>query len=128
MIGLGALLVVAVVLAVVYWPSGEPVTIPDQVQRIAPGPGDQVPRQVPLTVDLVPGYGVRVFVPIDGTWVEVPNDEIDSGRAADGVFVWAPGPGRTLEEWKPDQRVRVLIESLTGIVTIDEFEWGFRTY
>ncbi len=128
MTGLGALLVAAIVLAWAFWPEGDPLIVPDQVQSFAPGPGDQVPRQVPLTIDLEPGFDVRVFVEIDNTWIEVPSDEIDRGRASGGIFVWAPGVGRTLEQWSPDQRVRVLIESQTGVVTVDELEWGFRTY
>lgn len=128
MTGLGLLLVATVVLAWAWWPEGEALVIPPQVERLSPGPGDQVPRQVPLTVDLEPGYAVRVFFPVDGTWIEVPADEIDTGGAANGVYVWAPGPGRSLETWTQDQRLRILIESLTGIVTIDELEWGFRTY
>lgn len=128
MFGLGALLVATVALAWSFWPAGEALVIPDQVQSIQPGPGDQVPRQVPLTIDLEPGFDVRLFIDFDGVWVEVPREEIDRGRSAGGVYVWAPGPGRTLEEWRPDQRVRVLIESLSGVVTVDELTWAFRTY
>ncbi len=128
MTGLGLLLVATVAVAWAYWPHGDELAIPPQVERLAPGPGDQVPRQVPLTVDVEPGYEVRIFVPVDGVFIEVPLDEVDRGGAVNGVFVWAPGPGRTLVEWAQDQRVRVLIESTSGVVTVDELEWGFRTY
>ena len=114
MLGLGSLLVAAVALTWAFLPEGDPFEIPDQVERLAPGNGDQVPRQVPLTVDVEAGYTVRVFVPVADVWVEVPPEEMELGLASDGVFVFVPGPGRTIESWSPDQRVRVIIESTTG--------------
>lgn len=126
--GLGALLVAVVALSVVFWPEGETVEVPESIARLSPGPGDQVPRQVPLLVDLEPGYEVRIFFPIDGVWVEVGPSEIDDGLASDGVFTWTPGIAQTLSQWNPDQRVRILVESTTGVLTVDEYEWSFRTY
>ena len=127
-LGLGALLVAVIALSVAYWPEGETVEVPEAVVRLSPGPGDQVPRQVPLLVDLEPGYAVRIFLPVDGAWVEVSPREIDDGLAADGVFTWTPGIAQTLSQWNADQRVRILVESTTGVLTVDEYEWSLRTY
>ena len=127
-VGLGGLLVAVIALSVAFWPEGEPVEVPEPVVRLSPGEGDQVPRQVPLLIDLEPGYAVRIFLPIDGAWVEVSQREIDDGLAADGIFTWTPGIAQTLSQWNPDQRVRILVESTTGVLTVDEYEWSFRTY
>ncbi len=127
-LGLASLLVAVIALTVAYWPEGEPLEVPEQVVRLTPGPGEQVPRQVPLLIDLEPGYAVRIFLPGDDGWVEVAPREIDDGLAVDGVFTWTPGIGQTLSEWNPDQRVRILVESTTGLPTVDEFVWSFRTY
>lgn len=126
--GLGALLVAVVALSVAFWPEGEPTEIPESVVRLSPGPGDQVPRQVPLLVDLEPGHTVRIFLPGDDGWVEVGPREIDDGLAVDGIYTWTPGVAQTLSQWGPDQRVRILVESTTGVLTVEEFEWSFRTY
>jgi hypothetical protein len=129
-----ALLAAAAVLvaAVSYGNAGDvPSTSapPGVVEAVRPGPGDLVPRQSSVEVDLKAGYGAELWVQLTpGTWQRVPAGEVTFIEGT-GTLSWAPGPGGVVEEWPGgEHRLRVVWDTLTGLPDVGEYEWSFRTY
>lgn len=120
-IGLGLIAIAAIALGVVLSPDGEPVDLPGPIESVSPEPGDLVPPQATLEIDLDVGYEVEIWVdgwPItDASFVE-----------ATGVYRWAPSPSHpTIQEWSPGEHtVRVVWDTYTGLPDTGTFEWSFR--
>lgn len=121
----------AVLVAVVSYGSAGPSksALPGAVEAVRPGPGDLVPRQSSVEVDLKAGYSGELWVELNpGTWQRVPEGEVTFIEGT-GTLSWAPGPGRVVEEWRGgEHRLRVVWNTLTGLPDVGEYEWSFRTY
>ena len=125
---------VVVTLAVSY--AGVDSTPPESANRapvesVEPAPGDLVPRQSVIEIDLEAGYRAELWVLMNasaGTWQRVPDSEVTFVEGT-GVHTWVPGPGRVIEEWASgDHTLRVVWDTITGLPDIGEYEWTFRTY
>ncbi len=105
--------------------------VPDVIESVRPGPGDLVPRQSSVEIDLKAGYGAELWVrlnPESGTWQRVPSGEV-TFIEGNGTLNWVPGSGRLLEEWPGGEHgLRVVWDTLTGLPDVGEYEWSFRTY
>jgi hypothetical protein len=120
-VGLGLLAVAVIAFGVALNTGGEPVEYPPAVEKVYPAPGDLVPVQTTIEVDLETGYRADIYV--DGWLVE---DAIYVEGT--GLHRWTPSPGNpTVNEWTPgDHTVRIVYDTLDGLPDIGEFEWSFR--
>lgn len=119
---LGLALALVVVFAVVWAPGGRGFELPDAVESVSPSNGDTVLRQIDLEIDMRIGYDIELFV--DG--LRIPDDEIGFTTAT-GRYVWAPGPGKTFEEWtQGTHSVGITYESVSGGIDIGQLSWVFR--
>jgi len=117
-LALGAL--VALVAAIA--PRGERAEMPEPIESVFPLPGDTVVRQTAIEVDLPVGYTLEIYV--DGE--RVPPVEIGV-TSSTGVWLWQPGPGRSLEQWEAGEHtVRVVWRTTAGRPDPGEFSWTFR--
>jgi hypothetical protein len=133
-IGLAVAVLVVVAVAVSYGSADRSPSesgAPAVVENVEPSPGDMVPRQSLIEVDLKTGYRAELWVlsnPAAGTWLRVPDSEL-SFIEGTGVYTWTPGPGRAVEEWPPGEHtLRVVWDTVTGLPDVGEYEWSFRTY
>jgi hypothetical protein len=124
-LGLGLALVAVVALAVAFGsPEGGALPRPDQLEDISPRPGETVPRQAQLLVDVQSGYEVEIFV--DGFLL--PDSEV-SFVAATGVARWQPFPGGVITEWTPGtHEVIVRWNTVAGLADRGEYTWTFRVF
>jgi hypothetical protein len=101
--------------------SGEELVLPEQVEAISPRPGDLVPPQASVEIDLPVGYQADIYV--DG-WLVPDADFVE----ATGVYRWAPSPqSPTITEWAPGAHtIRVVWDTFSGLPDPGEFEWNFR--
>mgnify|MGYP001816440627 FL=1 len=101
------------------------------VESVQPAPGDLVPRQSVIEVDLETGYEAELWIltnPASGTWLRIPENELSFVEGT-GVYTWVPGPGKVVEEWTSGEHtIRVVWDTLTGLPDVGEYEWTFRTY
>ena len=120
-IGLGLIGIAAIALGILLSPEGEEIELPEVVESVSPQPGDLVPRQTALEIDLEVGYEAEITV--DG-W---PISDATFERAT-GVYRWAPSPNHpTITEWSPgDHTVRIRWNTYTGLPDTGSFEWSFR--
>lgn len=120
-IGLGLVAVAAIAMGIVLTREGEAVVLPEPLEAVHPEPGDLVPRQTTLEIDLQVGYEAEIFVdgwPIgDATFVE-----------GTGVYRWAPSPSSpTFQDWAPGQHtVQIIWDTYSGLPDPGSFEWTFR--
>lgn len=119
--GLALLGIAAIALGIVFSTEGETVELPDPVESISPQPGDLVPPQTSIRIDLEVGYEARIV--IDGWPISDANFE-----EATGVYTWSPNPNHpTITEWTPgDHTVEVTYSTYTGLPDTGSFEWTFR--
>jgi len=121
-IGLALVGIAAIVFGIALSPEGDEVELPGPLEAISPQPGDLVPPQAAVEVDLEVGYQADIVIdgwPIsDATFVE-----------ATGVYRWAPTPNHpTISEWEPGEHtVSVVWDTYTGLPDTGRFEWTFRT-
>ncbi len=120
-LGLALVAVAALAFAFVFGKSGEALVLPDQIEAISPLPGDLVPPQAAVEVDLPVGYTARIY--IDGWLVE--DTVFVEGT---GVYRWAPSSSNpTITEWTPGEHtIRVVWDTVRGLPDPGEFEWSFR--
>lgn len=101
------------------------------VESVTPGPGDLVPRQSVIEVDLESGYGGELWIlmnPSAGTWQRIPEGEVTFIEGT-GVYTWTPGEGKVIDEWDSGEHtLKVIWNTLTGLPDVGEYEWSFRTY
>jgi hypothetical protein len=120
-IGLGLVAVAVIALGIALNRSGEEIVLPEQIEALSPRPGDLVPPQATIEIDLPVGYEADIYV--DG-WL-VPDAVFVE---ATGVYRWAPSAASlTITEWSPGTHtIRVLWDTSTGLPDPGEFEWTFR--
>lgn len=120
-LGLGLIAVAAILLGVVFSPEGESLDLPGPLESVSPLPGDLVPPQAAIEIDLDVGYEAQIWV--DG-WPVADASFVE----ATGVYRWAPSAGSpTLQEWTPGEHtVRVVWNTYTGLPDTGEFTWTFR--
>lgn len=120
-IGLALVAVAAIAFGIAFNRSGDAVVLPDQIEAISPQPGDLVPPQTNVEIDLPVAYEADIY--IDGWLVE--DAVFVEGT---GVYRWAPSPENpTITEWSPGEHtVRVVWDKVSGFPDPGEFEWTFR--
>jgi len=120
-LGLGLLAIAAIAFGIAFNRSGDELVLPDQIEAISPRPGDLVPPQTSVEVDLPVGYRADIFV--DGWQVE--DAVFVEGT---GVYRWTPSPeSPTITEWSAGEHtVRVVWDKISGLPDPGEFEWSFR--
>jgi hypothetical protein len=105
--------------------------VPSVVESVQPAPGDLVPRQSVIEVDLQSGYRAELWIqtnPAAGTWLRIPESELVFVEGT-GVLTWSPGPGKAVEEWEAGEHtLRVVWDTLTGLPDVGEYEWSFRSF
>lgn len=107
----------------VFGRGGDPLTLPDPLERVSPNPYDAVLPQSGLEVDLQVGYEARIYV--DG--YPIPESEL-SFQEGVGVYRWRPG-SRSLvaERWAVGEHtIRVEWEKVYGLPDVGQFTWTFR--
>jgi hypothetical protein len=120
--GLGLTLVALVAATWALSPDGDGRRLPAVLELVVPTPNSTALRQTSIVVDMVPGYAVELVV--DG--VAIAPSEL-SGSPALGRYEWAPGVGKTLQEWTPGAHsVEVSWNTATGLPDIGVFSWEFR--
>jgi hypothetical protein len=120
-LGLGLVAVAVIALGIVLNRSGEELVLPEQVEAISPRPGDLVPPQASVEIDLPVGYQADIYV---DAWLVPDADFVE----ATGVYRWAPSPqSPTITEWAPGAHtIRVVWDTFSGLPDPGEFEWNFR--
>lgn len=97
------------------------MVLPAPVESVSPLPGDLVPPQSFVEIDMKVGYRADIYVDgwpmADATFVE-----------GTGVYRWAPSPSNpTVNEWTPGQHtIRVVWDTIDGLADPGEYEWSFR--
>ena len=120
-IGLGFVGVAAITLGFAFSTNGEGTALPDALESISPQPGDLVPPQTGLEIDLQVGYAAKIVVdgwPIsDATFVE-----------GTGVYRWTPSlSSPTIQEWTPGEHtVSITWDTYTGLPNPGSYQWSFR--
>lgn len=120
-IGLGLVGVAAIALGLVFSTDGEAADLPESLESVSPQPGDLVPPQTTLEIDLEVGYAATILVdgwPIsDATFVK-----------ATGVYRWTPSPSSpTIQEWTPGEHtVSITWDTDTGFPNPGSYQWSFR--
>lgn len=119
--GLALVGVAVITLGILLTPEGESVELPGPIESVSPGPGERVPPQASIEIDLEVGYEAEIVV--DG-W---PINDATFVRAT-GVYRWSPSPRHpTITEWTPGEHtVRVVWNTYTGLPDTGSFEWSFR--
>lgn len=120
-VGLALVAVAAIAFGLAFTSSGNELELPAQVESIAPQPGDLVPPQASVEIELPVGYRAEIYV--DG-WL-VQDAVFVEGT---GVYRWSPSPANpAITEWAPGEHtVRVVWDKITGLPDPGEFEWTFR--
>lgn len=120
-LGLALVGVAAIAFGLAFGDGGEPVELPQPLEAISPQPGDLVPRQTTVEIDLPVGYRAQIYV--DG-WL-VQDAVFVEGT---GVYRWSPSPSHpTIPEWTPGEHtIRVVWDTIVGLPDPGEFEWTFR--
>ncbi|MBW3666294.1 MAG: hypothetical protein KY394_01735 [Actinobacteria bacterium] len=120
-LGLALVAVAAIALGVALSREGESVELPAPVESVSPSPGDLVPPQTTLEIDLEVGYAAEIFV--DG-WPVTDASFVE----ATGVYRWSPSPTHpTIQQWAPGEHtVRIVWDTYTGLPDRGSFEWTFR--
>lgn len=120
-IGLGLIGVAAVAFGLAFSPNGEAVALPAPIEGVSPAPGDMVPQQASLMIDLEVGYVAQITV--DG-W-PINDAEFVEGT---GVYRWSPSPSSpTITEWAPGEHtVSIVYNTYTGLPDTGTFKWTFR--
>ena len=120
-IGLGLVGLAAIALGLVFSIDGEAADLPESLESVSPQPGDLVPPQTTLEIDLEVGYAATILVdgwPIsDATFVK-----------ATGVYRWTPSPSSpTIQEWTPGEHtVSITWDTYTGLPNPGSYQWSFR--
>lgn len=120
-LGLGLFALAAIALGLALSKEGESVELPGPVESVSPSPGDLVPPQTTLEIDLEVGYAAEIFV--DG-WPVTDAVLVE----ATGVYRWSPSPTHpTIQQWGPGEHtIRIVWDTYTGLPDQGSFEWTFR--
>ena len=119
--GLALLAIAAVVLGIALSPDGETVELPSPIESVTPAPGDLVPPQTAIEIDLEVGYEAQIV--IDG-W-PITDATFVPGT---GVYRWAPSPTHpSIVSWAPGEHtVSIVWDTYSGLPDTGSFEWTFR--
>ena len=121
--GLGLLLALIVVAAVVLAPSGEVVDLPDALERFSPADGAIVQRQTELQIDMRPNYALELSI----NDVPIPLADLDYTPQT-GLYVFRPGAGKVIDEWTPGFHiVEISWDRISGLPDPGSLRWSFRT-
>jgi hypothetical protein len=121
-LALGLGLIAVIVGAVLLAPSGDPLDVPDTVERFSPADGATVLEQTTVVLDLAPGY--RVTFTIDG--IVVPPEEVIATEAT-GRHEFIPGPGKVIEGWATGFHVvEAHWDRVSGLPDPGTLIWSFR--
>lgn len=120
-VGLGLVALAAIALGLALSKEGESVELPGPVESVSPSPGDLVPPQTTLEIDLEVGYVADIFV--DG-WPVTDASFVE----ATGVYRWSPGPTHpSIQQWVPGAHtIRIVWDTYSGLPDQGSFEWTFR--
>lgn len=120
-IGLGLVALAAVAFGFALSEGGDPVEFPTPVEGVYPEPGDLVPFQIGVEIDMEVGYSAQIFV--DG-WLMQDVVFVEGT----GVYRWSPSPSNpTINEWTPgDHTIRIVYDTVNGLPDPGSFEWSFR--
>jgi hypothetical protein len=120
-IGLALVAVSAIIFGVVFSGGGDELVYPTQIEAVSPAPGDLVPVQTAIMVDLPFGYGADIYV---DSWLMQDTTFVEGT----GVYRWAPSSTNpTITNWSPGEHtVRVVWDTLNGLPDPGEYEWSFR--
>lgn len=123
--GLGLALVAVVALAVAFGsPDGAEGGLPPPVEAVSPRPGETVPRQSRLEIDMQAGYAVEIFV--DN--FRIPSEEIFWVEGT-GVHSWQPTPSGVFTEWATgEHHILIRWDTTSGLADPGSYEWSFRSY
>ena len=120
-IGLGLVAVAAIAFGLAFSGGGEATELPDAIESVSPEPGDLVPLQTFIEVDMQIGYSADIY--IDG-WLMDDATFVEGT----GVYRWAPSPNNpTISEWTPGEHtVRVVWDTIDGLADPGDYTWTFR--
>lgn len=120
-IGLGLFAVAAIAFGLVFSAEGDEEILPGALESVSPSPGDLVPLQATVEIDLEAGYAAVIYV--DG-W-QVADATYVEGTA---VYRWTPSPANaTFTEWTPGEHtIRVEWDTIAGMPDPGSYEWSFR--
>jgi hypothetical protein len=120
-LGLGLVAVAAIAFGIVFATEGDEIILPGPIESVSPEPGNLVPPQTSIEIDLEVGYDAEIFVDewlvADATFVE-----------GTGVYRWAPSPENpTINEWTSGEHtIRVVYDTVNGLPDPGDFSWSFR--
>ena len=107
-------------------------TTPDAIVRVAPDCDESVFQQAPILVELATGYRAELAlngtpIPLDEVTTNVGGDNPGVG-AAPTVFSFLPGPGKVIEELRPNENCAVVSYWLIADSQQNarNFRWCFR--
>ena len=122
-LGLGLLTVATLSICYVFGRGGDPLTLPDPLERVHPNPYDAVPLQSSIEIDLRVGYEARIYV--DG--YPIPESELSFAEGV-GVYRWRPSSRSLIaERWAVGEHtIRVEWEKIYGLPDVGQFTWTFR--
>ena len=96
-IGLGLLAVAAIAFGIALNRSGDELVLPEEIEALSPNPGDLVPPQTSVEVDLPVAYRADIYI---DDWL-VTDVVFVEGT---GVYRWSPSPQNpTITEWAPGE-------------------------
>ena len=122
-VGLGLLILATLSICFVFGRGGDPLTLPDPLERVQPNPYDAVPPQSGLEIDLQVGYEARIYV--DG--YPIPESELSFAEGV-GIYRWRPSSRSLIaDRWTVGEHIiRVEWEKIYGLPDVGEFTWTFR--
>lgn len=99
--------------------------LPDSVDRLIPGSGQQVLRQSQVGIDVADGYDA--WLQINGVEVRGAEEGLikDTGT---GLVQFQPGPGRIIETLNPGQNcvIAFVWDQIEGEATAQPVSWCFE--
>ena len=98
--------------------------LPDSVDRLIPGSGDEVLAQSPLGVDLANGYDA--FLIVNGVEIKTQEDGLSKNLGL-GLVQFQPGPGKPIESLNPEQNcvVAMVWQQSEGEEAAEPVSWCF---
>ena len=122
-LGLGLLTLATLSICYVFGGGGDPLSLPDPVEKVLPNPYDAVPMQSGLEIDLKVGYQARIYV--DG--YPIPESELSFAEGI-GVYRWRPSARSLItDQWTVGEHtIRVEWEKIYGLPDVGDFTWTFR--
>lgn len=122
-----AVAVAALVAAFAMHQETEPVRLTNTAVRVvSPAPGERVPRQTTVFVELVVGYELDALQ-VNGRAVGPADMEILTGL---NRFGYTPGEGKPIEEFDPDRNCATAEFHRAGepVEPGDEYTWCFSLH